>query len=321
MALRKIYLFTALVVLLVTLGAGTLRASRGTESASFLDIPVGAGPAALGSAYSAQATDAYAPVYNPAGLAFLQEHQVAAQHLDYLESVHYEFLSGAYRLKEGRGLAVSAQYLGSGDITGRDLSGNPTGDYNARYGAYSFAYGQTLLPALAVGVTGKVIQGKISDVGSTAYAADIGSLWKARENLQLAAVVTNIGSKLAFLNDDSSLPLAFHLGAAWRAQRFWTLSGEAVYPKTARAGARLGIDWHPTNLISIRAGYRTDTTSNLGILAGFGTGLGLHLWGQEFSYAWTPYGDLGDAQYFSFVFHFGAQNGPEGNLQPPENTP
>jgi hypothetical protein len=321
MALPIFHRFAAAVLLLLTLGAGTLRASSGTESASFLDIPVGAGPAALGSAYSAQATDAYAPVYNPAGLGFLQDHEVAAQHLDYLESVHDEFLSGVYRLREGRGLGAAVQYLGSGNITGRDLSGNPTGDYNARYGAYSFAYGQTLRPSFAVGVTGKVIQGKISDVGSTAYAADVGSLWKARENLQLAAVVTNIGSKLTFLNDDSALPLAFHLGVAWRVQRFWTLSGEAVYPKTGVAGARFGIDWHPTPFISIRTGYRTDTTSNLGILAGFGTGLGLHVWGQEFSYAWTPYGDLGDAQYFSFVFHFGAQNGPAGNLQPPENNP
>ena len=36
-------------------------ASTGTEGASFLDIPVGAGPAALGAAYTALATNAYAP--------------------------------------------------------------------------------------------------------------------------------------------------------------------------------------------------------------------------------------------------------------------
>ena len=124
-----------------------------------------------------------------------------------------------------------------------------------------------------------------------------------------------------FLSDDSSLPLAFHLGASYQPQRFWTLSSEAIYPKTGRAGARFGVDWHPTDRISIRTGYRTDTTRNLGILAGFSTGLGLQVWGQEFSYAWTPYGDLGDAQYFSFVFHFGEETGLKRNLQPPENIP
>ena len=66
--------------------------STGTEGASFLDIPVGAGPAALGSAYTSLATNAYAPVWNPAGLGMLSGNEVAGQHLSYLESMHYEFL-------------------------------------------------------------------------------------------------------------------------------------------------------------------------------------------------------------------------------------
>src|SRR4051812_46029547 len=62
---------------------------RGTQGAAFLDIPVGAGPAALGGAYSALARDAYAPTWNPAGLGDVQGVQFSGQHLDYLESLHY----------------------------------------------------------------------------------------------------------------------------------------------------------------------------------------------------------------------------------------
>src|SRR3974377_1654491 len=68
-------------------------ASSGTEGASFLDIPVGAGPAALGSAYTALATNAYAPVWNPAGLAFLKGSELAAQHLSYIQAIRYEHVS------------------------------------------------------------------------------------------------------------------------------------------------------------------------------------------------------------------------------------
>ena len=50
-------------------------------------------------------------------------------------------------------------------------------------------------------------------------------------------------------------------------------------------------------------------------LAGFSTGLGLHVWGQEFAYAWTPYGDLGDTQYFSLLIHFGAQEARKNLIQ------
>ena len=64
--------------------------ASGTEAASFLDIPVGGAPAALGSAYTAQATDAYAPVWNPAGLGFLHSAEFTGTHLDYISPVYYE---------------------------------------------------------------------------------------------------------------------------------------------------------------------------------------------------------------------------------------
>src|SRR5580765_1222427 len=92
-----------------------LFASSGTEGAAFLDIPVGAGPAAMGSAYTALATDGYAPVWNPAGLAVLPDSQIAAQHLWYLESLHYEFLSYVHPLSLTNGFGLSAQYLGNAD--------------------------------------------------------------------------------------------------------------------------------------------------------------------------------------------------------------
>ena len=76
--------------------------AAGTSGASFLDIPVGAGPAALGSAYSALATDAYAPVWNPAGLGSISGNELAGQHLSYLESIHYEFLSFVHPLDDAR---------------------------------------------------------------------------------------------------------------------------------------------------------------------------------------------------------------------------
>src|ERR1035438_1454710 len=85
------------------------QASSGTEGASFLDIPVGAGPAALGSAYSAMASDAYAPVWNPGGLGLVQTNQFAAQQLSYLETINYEFASFVHPLGNGRSLGASIQ--------------------------------------------------------------------------------------------------------------------------------------------------------------------------------------------------------------------
>ena len=66
--------------------------------------------------------------------------------------------------------------------------------------------------------------------------------------------------------------------------------------------------------MSLRLGYKTDTLKGLSALAGLTAGLGLHVWGQEFAYAWAPYGDLGDAQYFSLLVRFGAEEEQKRNL-------
>ena len=96
------------LIIILNLAASVLsvpcQASSGTEGAAFLDIPVGAGPAAMGGTYSALANDAYAATINPGGLGFLENAQFAGQHLAYLESVHYEYLSFAIPFRsEGRG--------------------------------------------------------------------------------------------------------------------------------------------------------------------------------------------------------------------------
>ena len=285
-----------------------VQASSGTEGAGFLDIPVGAGPAALGSAYSALAADAYAPVWNPAGLGLIGTNQFAAQHLSYLETLHYEFGSFVHPLGKGRALGASIQYLGSGDIAGMDvINGNPipTGDFSAHYAAYSLAYGQSIGDKLSLGVTGKIINAKISDVSANAYAFDLGSMYQATTNLKLAGVLTNVGTKLTFLDQSDPLPLAFHLGAVYATKYHLTLAEEGVYAQTGLASYHTGLEWAPVAHLALRLGYRTDTLKGLSPLAGLTTGIGLNVWGCEFSYAWVPLGDLGNTQYFSILMKFG----------------
>ncbi len=290
-------------------------ADSGTEGASFLDIPVGAAPAALGSAYTARATDAYSPIWNPAGLGFLPGPQLAAQHLAYLESIHYEFASVAIPLrKDVSALGFSMQYLGSGDIAGTTTGGTSTGDYSSHYAAYSVAYGQRLSENLSLGLTGKMIEAKIQDTSAMAFAGDAGMLYRARPNLQLAATVVNFGNQLKFDAAGDDLPLAFHAGAAYLPHQHWALSVEGVYSKTGLFSGRTGIEWKPMSMLALRAGYKTDTMKELSALAGFTTGVGIAVWGQELAYAWLPYGDLGDTHYLSLVIKFGERERERRNL-------
>jgi len=291
-----------------------VRAATGTEAASFLEIPVGAEPAAMGGAYSALATNAYAPIYNPAGLGFAPSTQLAGQHLAYLESIHFEYMSFIHPLEQGKALGVSMQYLGSGDMAQTNDSGQQTGNFSSHFAAYTLAYGQELNDKLALGIAAKWINAKISDVGSNAYAADAGIMLRASEKLTLAGVMSNAGTKLTFLDDGGSLPLLGRLGAAYEVTPQLRLSADGIYRAYGLASGHVGAEWRPVPMVALRAGYRTDTTKELGVMAGVTAGMGLTLWGQEFSYAWLPMGDLGMTQYFSLLLKFGEEAREKRNL-------
>src|SRR2546427_568514 len=121
---RKGWLYFVSIGGLILMGWGHPAHATQTAGAEFLNIPVGAGPASMGSAYSALATDVYAPVWNPAGLGLLDSTQVSAQHLAYLESMHYEYLGVAHPLHQGSAIGFGMQYLGSGDITETNNNGD-----------------------------------------------------------------------------------------------------------------------------------------------------------------------------------------------------
>jgi hypothetical protein len=303
------------VVALILSLRGYGLAAAGTEGASFLDIPVGARPAAMGASYSALASDAYAPVWNPAGLGFLKDTELAGMHLSYLETMNYEFASFVHPLSPGHSLGVSVQYFTPGSVNSTDLNGNSLGTFTGHYGAYSLAYGQSLNDKLSLGVTGKMINAKIADTSANAYAFDAATLYKATDKLNLAAVIANVGTKLKFIDQSDSLPDALRLGGAYSPIETLNLTAEGVFAFEGLASAHFGVEYLPAPIVALRAGFRTDTTKDLSALAGFSMGIGLHYWGQEFDYAWVPLGDLGSTQYFSLVLHFGAPKEDSKNLQ------
>jgi hypothetical protein len=289
-------------------------AASGTEGASFLDIPVGAGPAALGGAYAARATDAYGLIWNPAGLARMDHPELAGQHLSYLESIHYEFAGAAFPIREGTVIAAGAQYLGSGNVAGANNSGAPTGDFSNHYAAYSFAIGQALSNTFSFGLTGKWIEARLSDVHASAGAADVGALFQPTSAMSFSAGVMNLGSALTFINQHDPLPLSYRLGIAYNGFSHCTLSLDGVYDRTNMASAHTGFEWRPMSMVALRAGYRTDTLKELSALAGFSTGIGVRVLGQELSYAWVPMGDLGNTQYVSILLTLGSKSEREHNL-------
>ncbi|MFA5975395.1 MAG: PorV/PorQ family protein [Elusimicrobiota bacterium] len=305
--------YRVIVFLIASALSRTLYAAAGTEAASFLDIPVGAGPASLGAAYSARAEDAYATVWNPAGLGFLECPQLAGTHQPYLESVHYEYLSYVHPLgtkepvtgRTRRGFGSSIQYLGSGDLDRRDEIGTPMGTFSSYYAAYSLAYGQRWRDHWSFGAAAKAITAKISDASAMTGAADLGVLYKPMDRFSLGAVAANLGPNLKFVNEGDPLPMAFRLGGLYALDSDWNVSAEGVYRRTGLLSGSIGAEYIYEDVFTVRCGYNTSHTKELSLMSGFSSGFGLFLWGQELSYAWVPFGELGTSHYFSLVLRFG----------------
>ena len=189
----------SLTFILTILCSARCYGSSGTEGASFLDIPVGAQPAALGSAYTALSADAYAPVWNPAGLGFIDHTEVAAQHLSYLESTYDEYLGLARPIGSHDALGASVQYLGSGNIASTDNTGNSLGTFFSAFASCNLAYSHRVGDYAAVGLTGKLIDARIGDFTAHSYAADLGhdsahlplEFWSHRDQPRFQAHVSD----------------------------------------------------------------------------------------------------------------------------------
>lgn len=288
-------------------------AASGSEGAAFLDIPVGGRPAALAGAYSALASDAYAPVWNPAGLGFVPGAQLAAMHAEYAEVGGYEFASLVHPLGDRGGLGVSAQYFHADRTASLDLNGNQLGTYSSYYGAYSLAYGFAFTERFSIGAAAKLIDARLADASARTGAGDAGALYRVNEKVSLAAVAANLGGKLKFLEQADELPQHYRLGVHYAPLTQLSLVQETVYDRTELLSGRFAAEWRPLDALAIRAGYRTDTARGLSALGGLTTGVGLKVWGQRFDYAWLPMGDLGQTQYFSVVLAFGA--GPRSGTE------
>jgi len=302
--------------------------ASGTEGASFLDIPVGGAPAALGSAYTAQATDVYAPVWNPAGLGYLHSLEFTGMYTNYVSPVYYGHAGLVMPLgKEDQdgarpaGLGASIQYLGTSAIDAYTEDNKPAGSFTSAFVAYSLAYGQKLTDSLSAGATAKLITEKISDATASTYASDLGLLYKPTSKLSLGAVAANIGPGIKFANESDPLPLAARLGATYQIRPQWDLSAEGVYRRTGLLSESMGMEWRYGEIFSFRGGYNTAHTKELGLATGFTAGIGLFYWGQEFSFAWVPMGDLGQTLYLSLVFRWNTKARPERpRLKPAEDS-
>jgi hypothetical protein len=221
-----------LILLTVLLSHGAVQA-QSTASAIFLLIAPGATAGGTGEAQVAAATDAYASYWNPAALAFLPRGEVVYQRAAWLPNLAndmvYNYIGGRYNIPDIGTFGGHIIYLDLGEQEGRDEYNNPTVNFSSSMLAATVSFGTKMSPLSAVGFNAKIIHQNLAESGagaeegegvSTDFAFDI-SYYRQQflfSRLDLGLSVSNIGPKIAFIDEDQAdpAPTNLKLGFKWR---------------------------------------------------------------------------------------------------------
>jgi hypothetical protein len=286
--------------------------SRGTTTANFLKLGVGARSAGLGEAYSAAANDATALYWNPAALTRIENQAADFMHAPYLASTFYDY--GAYARRFGaHALGIGIQYFSAGRISATDENNTDLGSFQpydlATSLGYAYRFGED---GPALGISGKFIQSKILET-ARAYAIDGGLLSRLyAERWRFAFTVTNLGTEMKFEEESDPLPLALRAGSAFEIQKNWLGTFDLVFPRDNRPYAALGTEylWHATETFNFasRMGYNSQTQGDISGVTGLSFGMGFGFKKISFDYAFLPYGGVGLTHRISLSLKFGSSN-------------
>ena len=231
--------------------------SWAAETASFLDIGVGARGLGMGGAYTALADDASSLDWNPAGLSKLDKREFTASHAEMFESTRLDFLAYAHPTSQGT-FAAGLTYLSQGKIDGRDNLGRQTAGYDASDAALSLGYARKL-EIVDLGAAFKYLRSHIGSTEAQGVAVDVGAK-RAFDHVSVGAALRNLGSGLKFQDQRNDLPLRVAVGAAYKFAGGHAAAAELVNgPRGAGTDASFGGEYQAVKNFYLRTGYTTQT--------------------------------------------------------------
>ena len=281
--------------------------NAGTRAMTFLKIGVGAEAMSMGESQVAATDDLYASYWNPAGLARLQQPQLALMHNEWFAGINHEFVGFALPLKGVGTLGASASFLSFGELQGRDRDGNETTIFRPYDVALILSYARGFGNSLAFGVNAKFLREQIADESGTGIAFDLGGLYNFPETpLSLGFNAQHVGPRVKFIEEAFGLPFTFRLGAAYR---LWNdafiLTTDIIRPSDNDIAIGVGAGYTIGNILQLRTGYKYKIGGNdLGAISGLTGGFGLTLLRFQIDYALVPFGVLGLTHRFSLVANF-----------------
>jgi len=282
-------------ILSLILSVSSCALGAGTTAANFLKIGVGARATAMGDAFCSLTDDGTSLYWNPAGLARIKKNEFLVMYNRWFQDISQGYISVSYPSKRGV-LGIAINYVDMGTMEGRDIYGQPTGEFGASDSQIMAGYAYKVSPNLLWGVSGGVLWEVIENDTQFAYLANLGILLDFTDSYSLGVSMQNIGSKLG----EDPLPLIMKAGLSVNLERM-NLAMDINKPQDEPLYYSVGIEWWVGNTLALRGGYKTgqDIPSS-SITAGLGfkrSNLGI-------DYAYVSYADLGETHRISLKMEF-----------------
>ncbi|MCF6268416.1 MAG: PorV/PorQ family protein [Melioribacteraceae bacterium] len=335
----KIFLSLIFISLLYS-GKVYSQTFAGSSAGQFLKIEVGARSAAMGGAFVAAADDASAIYWNPAGISKLKTNSVTFSHTYWFAETNHSYAGLVLKISEDHALALSYTSLSMPDMeVTNEFYQDGTGEYfSATDLALGISYALNITNEFSMGFTGKYISQNIWHMYASAFALDVGLLYKSPiEGLTIGMAVTNVGSQIKYEGEDNfiyysfdpnskgnsdkifseikmdswDLPLLFKVGLTYQLLRSETnsllFSCDAVKPNDYNEYVNIGFEYGFKEVFYLRGGYKAlfKRDSEEGLTGG----VGVIYFITDFiplsvDYSYSTFGILNDIHRFSVEIGF-----------------
>ena len=291
--MKRYSALTAVTILMTCVGVaqGVGVSKSGTTAAAFLEISVGASAVGMGSAYVSIAHDATALHWNPAGVASLDQASAVAAHTNWIADTKFDFAAVVVPLTGFGTLGLSVTSLTMGDMKVRTAElPEGTGEFfSAGDLAGSLSYSRRLTERFSIGITAKYIQQTIWHENASAFAIDVGTLFKTDlfGGMTIGATLSNFGTSMKMNGRDArqfirlnptelgtngqiptdvefdswDLPLLFQFGVSTRLfdndTYRWTIAVDALHPNNNYESVNCGTEISFLDFLFLRAGYQS----------------------------------------------------------------
>ncbi len=283
----------------------TATQAEAAEAFEFLRLPLAARTAALGGSGVAAADDWAGSQWNPAALGRIARGEAVFGGAKWLVESRHQALGAALPVGARGGVSLTLFSLDYGDVPAFDGAGQHMGDAQARDSLARLGYGQALTDRLWLGAAGAYAEEKLGDHRARTWAGDTGVIWSPRQwpGGSLGASVRNLGPGPKFDRERGELPRTYQAGASWQAfDGGLTINTDALWTD-GESSLLTGVEYWARGAVAFRAGYDGRPAKDG---AGVTAGLGFRAWDLVFDYAYTAYGDLGDAHHLTLSYRFGS---------------